>query len=75
MTITKEQARVYQIIWDMFLKGICVIAGLVAFFWVLAVLLTSKDEWPVKAVYGAIECIFAGTLYKVYGHFFPKKKS
>ena len=57
MEATEEKAKVYQLLVDMGLKILCTLVGLGAFIAVLIVMITSKEEWRVKAVYGVIEVI------------------
>lgn len=71
--ITKEKMEVYEIAFAMFIKFILVIAGLVAFFIVLAFLINTKDN-EAKVIYGCLDLLLGGSIYLVYRHYFPDKK-
>jgi hypothetical protein len=71
--ITKEQAEVYEIIFNMFMRFILMAAGLVAFFIVLAHLI-SDPNFNNKLVYGGLNAILAGSIFVVYRYYFTKDK-
>jgi hypothetical protein len=71
--ITKEKMEVYEIAFAMFIKFILVIAGLVAFFIVLTLLINTTDN-QTKVIYGCFDILLGGSIYVVYRHYFPDKK-
>jgi hypothetical protein len=70
--IDSEKIKVYQIIFSMFIQLILVIAGLVAFFVVLYQIFKASENWT-KVIYSMLDLMLAGTIYRVYKHFFPGK--
>lgn len=73
-SITEEQVRVYEVLFNMAMKGLLVIAGLVAFFIVLYFVITDKDSTN-KIIFGGLDLILGGSTYKVYHHYFPAPAS
>lgn len=76
MSITEDQAKVYTILVNLALKTLLVLASLVAFFWILTVLLTKGIEWDWRkaTAYVALDGLLAGSMYKVVKHYFPALK-
>lgn len=68
MPITKDQARIYELLANvlakLFLVAVCG-AVLIA----VTVKLILAPSWPV----GLVESVLAGTVYKAYSHFFPTR--
>ena len=71
--ITKDKVIIYEIIFSMIVKFILVIAGLIAFFIILAQIIYVQDNWT-KVIYGVFDTMLGGTIYVVYRHYFPEKK-
>jgi hypothetical protein len=69
--ITKERAEIYEIIFGMLMKLILILSGLVTFFIILYHLIKEPDT-NNKIVFGTMELILSGTLYKAYTHYFPR---
>lgn len=72
MSINKRQADVYTIISNMILKCIVTLVSLGVFIWILFKFFNTDCNWENKIPLAAIELILAGTLYKMFDHFFPK---
>lgn len=72
--LTKEKMLIYEIIFNMFIKLLLVVSGLIAFFVVLYFLITT-DKTESKMIYGGINLLLTGTIYVVYRHYFPKKRN
>lgn len=70
--VTDGKLKVYECVFAMFIKFILVIAGLVAFFWILSCILNEADIWQ-KLVLGFLEMLLTGTIFVVYKHYFPHK--
>lgn len=64
--------EVYEIAFAMFIKFILVVAGLVAFFIVLAFLINTNNN-ETKIIYGCLDLLLGGIIYLVYRHYFPDK--
>ncbi len=73
MTITDEKIKIYKLLADIIIKFVLSISILVAFFIILFNVLKPSNPAITKLTLGFIDLILAGTLYKVYTHYFPKK--
>lgn len=66
----ERRLRTYEVIFTMVVKSVLIIAGLVAFFIVLAYMLTEPN--PVnKGIFGFFDTALGFTVYKIYNHYFP----
>ncbi|MDC8104712.1 hypothetical protein MTQ00_09185 [Chryseobacterium sp. B21-037] len=65
--------KVYEAGFNMLMKFILIVVGIVAFFIVLFKMLNSNSDEALK-IYGAFELLLGGTLYMAYKHYFPSKK-
>lgn len=72
MNISKRQADVYKIIADIFLKCIITLVSLGVFIFILYEFFNTECSWESKVPLGVLEALIAGTLYKMFDHFFPK---
>ena len=71
MAISQDQAKVYGVIGDTIAKLLLVlIAGGVFIAFAVKIYHDPTPGWPIAVV----ESILAGTLYPVYGHYFPSRK-
>jgi hypothetical protein len=70
--LTKEKVQVYEIVFNMFIKFVLVVVGIVAFFIILKFVLTEENPFS-KGIYGVLDVMLGGTFYLVYKHYFPKK--
>ncbi len=68
--LTKEKMLVYELIFNIAMRFLLVIAGIVGFFIVLIFLVQAKDDTS-KYVFGGLELALCGTTYMLYRHFFP----
>jgi hypothetical protein len=73
MTITEEKAKVYKIMTDIIWKNIFSFISVAAFVWILIHMTTSNAKWQEQVPFAVIEMFLAGTMYKVFSHYFPKK--
>ena len=69
MSITKEQAEVYQLLADIISKFLLVCAAIVVFI-LFAVALALKPSWPIAIV----ESVLGPTTFLVYKSFFSFSK-
>lgn len=70
--LTERQMKVYEAGFNMVIKLILIIVGVVAFFMILLKLLNT-DSTKMLLVYGGLEGLLGGTLFVVYRHYFPSK--
>lgn len=75
MNITKRKADIYVIVGNMILKSVVTFVSLGVFVSILFMFFNSDCNWENKIPLGIIEVILAGTLYKMFDHFFPKANS
>lgn len=75
--ITEDQVRVYALLTDIVLKGFLTIAAMVAFFWILKLLIDAFGDGKLEfgGIFAALEALLVGTLYQVYAHYFPKRRN
>lgn len=74
MNVSREQANVYKILTDIFLKFFLTIVFSIVFCVVMYFLLMADAVWSKTGPLAAIELALSGTVYKLAGHFFPTKK-
>jgi len=74
--ITPKKMEVYEIGFNMAVRLLLIIAGLVAFFIILNQVINAAKEDSNKAlaVYAALEGFLVYTIFVVYRHYFPTKK-
>jgi hypothetical protein len=72
MNISKRQADVFKIMTDIILKCIVTFVSLGVFVFILYEFFNTECSWESKVPLGIVEAILAGTLYKMFDHFFPK---
>lgn len=72
MNLSKRQADTYVILSNIILKFIVTIVSLAVFVIILYMFFNSDCNLESKIPLGIIEAILAGTLYKMFDHFFPK---
>lgn len=71
--ITKEQLKVYQTMFNMFIKGVLAIGAMLAFLGVIVAMIFEPNVY-VKVGYGVFDALIGGTGFVVYKHYFPVKK-
>ena len=64
--------KVYEASFNMDIKFILIIVGIVAFFMILVKILNTGST-KMLIVYGELEGLLGGTLFVVYRHYFPSK--
>lgn len=75
MNLSKRQTDTYVILSNIILKFIVTIVSLGVFVTILYMFFNSECNLESKIPLGIIEAILAGTLYKMFDHFFPKANS
>jgi|GEM_PF-3346223 len=73
MNISKEQANVYKILSEIFLKVLVTITFLGVFIAIVIQLLYAEPTWSKTAPLAIIEGILSMTIYKMVDYFFPRK--
>ncbi|WP_077417831.1 hypothetical protein [Chryseobacterium sp. JV274] len=71
--LTDKKMKVYEAGFNMLMKFILIVVGIIAFFIVLFKMLNTDSDDALK-IYGAFEAMLGGTLYMAYRHYFPSKK-
>lgn len=71
--LTPDKVKVYELLGNVIMKLLLVIATIVAFFIVLFYLINAKEGTEI-AKYGVIDGVLGGVVVGVWRHYFPSKK-
>jgi hypothetical protein len=73
MALDKDQVLVYKIILNMIMKALFGIVALGVFVYIV-VQICSLREWSQTVPLTLLDTLLGGTLYRAFGHYFPKKE-